>query len=116
MVICPECGYPYENDQMLVGERTIRCANCSWSGSSSKLITTPEEVPVGAMQSLYEFLGKVISPQVARKMVELELLESNKEPENVQKIARVLSHGTRATFQGVLSALFNEEVRDGRPN
>jgi len=116
MVICPECGYPYEDDQMLIGSRTIRCANCSWSGNSSKLITAPEEVPVGAMQSLYEFLGKVISPQVAKKMVELGLLSTSKETENVQKIARVLSHGTRSTFQGVLSALFAEEVKDDRPN
>lgn len=116
MVICPACGYPYEDDQMVIGARTIRCANCSWRGNSSELITASEEVPIGSMQTLYEFLGKEISPQVARKMVDLGLLSNSKETENVQKIAGVLSFGTRGMFRGVLSALFAGEVDDGKPN
>jgi len=115
MVICPECGYPYEDEAYTIGERNIQCANCSWSGSSSKLIAAPEAAPVDKLQELFRFLGKDIGPQIGVRLVKLGLLTNSSEPENVAKIARVLQAGARGAFRGLVTALFTEEV-NGEPN
>lgn len=116
MVICPQCGYPYEDEAFIIGERDIKCANCGWRGSSTDLISAPEEAPVAAMQELYQFLGEEIAPSVGRKMVELGLLRPTQDKENVMKVAAVLRGGTRGAFQGVITTLFVQETEDARPN
>jgi hypothetical protein len=109
MVICPQCGYPYENDQLMVGVRDITCANCPWHGSSSDLITVSDEAPVDKMQELYRYLGAEIAPVLGKKMVALGLLEETATTSNITKVARVLKSGTRGAFTGVISSLFAEE-------
>ena len=116
MVICPQCGYPYESEAVTISVRDVTCANCAWGGLSSELITAPEEAPVAEMQALYKWLGEELAPVLGKKMVELGLLQPSHEKANVVKIARVLKGGTRGAFQGVISTLFIEEAGDAGPN
>ena len=110
-MICPECGYPYDDDSSIVAVRDIICANCRWSGSSSKLLQVKGELKGGVdvLQQLYFFLGKSIAPQIGVKLVELGLLAPDKDPGNVVRIARVLSLVSRASFRSVLESLAPEE-------
>ena len=116
MVICPQCGYPYEDNQLVIGERNVSCAHCAWSGSSTQLILAPDEAPVREMQQFYEFLARDIAPTLAKKMLDLGLFKRSADQENIAKIARVLKNGTRGTFQGILASLFAEEVSDDGSN
>jgi len=107
MVICPECGYPYDDDTYVLGARDIICANCKWKGSSTELLQTKGELDGGvdALQHIYLFLGKTIAPQIAAKAVELGFLSGEKTPANYRRIAKVLSRITRAVFKELVEAL-----------
>jgi hypothetical protein len=64
---------------------------------------------VDVLQQLYFFLGKSIAPQIGVKLVELGLLTADKGPDNVIRIAKILSSVSRASFKAVLESLAPEE-------
>lgn len=116
-VICPECGYPYEDNTYVVAERSVTCANCRWSGSSANLLQVRGELQGGVdtLQQLYLFLGKNITPQIGVKMMELGLLCREGSVENVSHVAHTLVTISRATFKTILELVTKEEEgsRDG---
>lgn len=123
MVVCPDCGYPYPDETYTLGARDVICANCKWKGSSTELLQTKGELEGGVeqLQQLYQFLGRVIAPQITVKAVELGFLTGDKTPENYRRIAKVLSRVSRASFKELLQALVDdaeeyakEEKTDGR--
>lgn len=115
MVVCPDCGYPYSDDTHVLGARDIVCANCKWKGSSTALLQTKGDLEggVGALQELYEFLGKNIAPQITVLAVKLGFLSDDRDAENYRRIARVLSRVTRATFRELLQALVDDAEEHG---
>lgn len=114
MVICPECGYPYEDDQLLVSEKKVQCDNCPWRGSSADLLMTEGAAPAYEMQQLYQYIGRELAPMLGRRMVQLGLLQRSSDTENIAMVARVLREGTRGAFRGVLDELYREEEHEQR--
>lgn len=110
MVVCPECGYPYPDESYVLGARDVICANCKWKGSSTQLLQTKGEFEGGVevLQHLNLFLGRIISPQITVKCVELGLLDGSKTPENYRRIAKILSRVTRAVFKELTQALIDD--------
>mgnify|MGYP001824616049 CR=1 FL=1 len=108
MVVCPQCGYPKEENALVIGERDVTCKMCAWHGSSSELLEFEDESKFQDPRKLQEFMGflqKHISPLVGKELANLELISRDPSPDNIAFITKLLVDYSRAGFGAVLKGL-----------
>lgn len=112
MVVCPRCGYPQEEDVLVVAEWDITCEMCAWSGGSTELLRVDDESQFQDPRKLQEFmffLQKHISPLIGKELANLGLISRQASPENLAFVTKLLIDFSRAGFGAVLKGLLREQ-------
>jgi hypothetical protein len=107
VVVCPECGFPVEDDSRVIAARRVKCDNCAWTGDSSKLIEVlgGSTISPDVFRQLFLHISRVVSPSVAAKMLQLGLISEKRNAENLKSIASILRAGSRGMFEGIVRAM-----------
>lgn len=110
MVVCPRCGYPQEEDVLVVAEWDVTCEMCAWHGPSTELLTVDNEANIQdprKLQEFMKFLQTAISPLIGKELANLGLITRDPTTENLAFVTKLLVEYSRAGFGAVLKGLLH---------
>lgn len=123
MLICPRCGYPNEQNELVEATRDAECTRCTWNGSSTELIYLDNKIAgvqgfQARMERFYVNMATMVAPLIGKLLLEEGLIpnpkdvDGNERDERIQLTARVLQATTNGAVQSAVSAI-TTEMRDG---
>lgn len=123
MLICPRCGFPSEQDEVIQAPREATCRRCTWKGESQELIYLDDRLAgvqqfQAKMERFYVGMATMVGPLIGKLLLDESLIESPRDVEGDERerrivvIARVLQAATNGAVQGVVTAL-SEEMSHG---
>lgn len=123
MLICPRCGVPRSEPTISMDSKQVKCARCTWSGTSEELLFIPDEkcnteVFQGQLEKFYVAMATGISPLIGKLLLDCGLIERPKGMESpadkhrIEFIARTLQAATNGAVQAIIAAMV-EEMNDG---
>lgn len=123
MLICPRCGYPNEQNELIEAPRDAKCSRCTWEGRSQELIYLDDNKAgvadfQGRMERFYVNMATMVAPLIGKLLLDEGLIPSPKDvegderDERIKLVARILQATTNAAVQGAVSAMA-KEMNDG---
>lgn len=124
MRICPQCGGPFPDDEVIIASKEMTCPRCRWTGTSEGTILIDENVTgmedfQSQLEKLYVGLAQQVAPVIGKLLIESGMvlaptgLDEKEDKRRIEFLARVLQGSTRGTVQGIASVIA-EEMNRGR--
>ena len=125
MLICPQCGFPSEQNELIKAPRDAECTRCTWKGKSQELIYMDDNLAgvkdfQGRMERFYVSMATMVAPLIGKLLLDEKLIPSPKDVEGderdnrIQLVARILQATTNGAVQAAVTAL-SKEMSDGWP-
>lgn len=123
MLICPQCGFPSEQNELIEAPKDAKCGRCTWVGQSQELIYLDDNLAgvqdfQGHMESFYVNMATMVAPLIGKLLLDEKLIPNPKDVEGDERnkrihiIARVLQATTNGAVQAAVAAL-TKEMSDG---
>lgn len=117
MLICPQCGWP-RDERDILADTAVSCEYCKWTGVSTALLRAEGDAAHDAeviekLQYLIDFIAREPAAKIGVELVSIGLVPRTFDAANVARLARITRAVSRAAFRAVVMEIF--EVSDAEP-